>query len=47
MWWLRTPGYTTDMTSFIHFNGIFNDNGDIVNVRDFAGVRPAFWVSIE
>ena len=46
-WWLRTPGYTEVMTSYIDFAGWFDENGINVNVGNMIGVRPAFWISIE
>ncbi len=44
-WWLRTPGYTSNMACFVGPDGIVNTGGAYANDPD-ALIRPAMWVKI-
>lgn len=43
-WWLRNPGYISEMASYIDNNGYPNDLGEYVDI-DSYGVRPAMWIT--
>ena len=44
-WWLRSPGYDSDMAAFVDSSGSAQDYGDLVDRDDYA-VRPALWINL-
>ena len=49
-WWLRTPGDASSanyFTAYVNMAGIVDLGGTHANYADYAGVRPAVWVTIE
>ncbi len=46
-WWLRGPGVYQNAAAFVDEKGSVYLNGAIVDNKDFFGVRPALWISLE
>ena len=44
LWWLRSPGYTSQAAARVLINGDINSHGSSVS-RDNVAVRPAMWIS--
>jgi hypothetical protein len=45
-WWLRSPGYAADRTTFADGYGSLNDIGRRVT-ENTGGVRPVIWINLE
>jgi len=43
-WWLRSPGYGTNLAIFVYIDGSIYTYGS--NVTNTHGVRPALWLNI-
>ena len=44
-WWLRSPGYFSDLAAYVLIDGVVLVNGVHVTHRH-VGVRPAFWLNL-
>ncbi len=45
-WWLRTPGYRQSNVMYVYDDGSIDATG-LGNSRDYVGVRPALWITLE
>lgn len=45
-WWLRTPGFDSDIAAYVTGYGMVNDIGMLVDSID-GTVRPALWVNLD
>jgi len=43
-WWLRSPGYGSNLAAIVHGDGLVDDSGFFVSSSGGA-VRPAFWLN--
>ena len=49
-WWLRTPGDSNSdnyFTAYVNLAGIIDLGGTDANYEDYAGARPALWVTVK
>ena len=44
-WWLRSPGNTSSVATYVNYLGSVNYNGFNVNY-DYIAVRPAMWIDL-
>ena len=45
-WWLRSPGVYQDSAVYVNSEGTVDENGAIVTIDYYCGVRPVLWVDI-
>ena len=49
-WWLRTPGDNNSdnyFTAFVSPSGVIDLGGTDANYEDYAGARPALWITVK
>lgn len=44
-WWLRSPGYNSNLAAYVNYNSSVSSNGDNVSYEGF-GVCPALWINL-